>query len=1349
MATTTWTQDAGMTSPTEADNVENFSEAAEASKDAAAASAASAAGSATSASGSETTASTKATESAASAAASNVSAAASEVSNVAAGVAKVAAETAETNAETAQTASETAKIASEAAKVAAETAETNAEASETAALSSKNAAATSAATASTKATESATSATASEVSNVAAGVAKVAAEAAETNAETAQAAAETAKTGAETAKTAAETAQTASETAKTASETAKTASETAKTAAETAETNAGASEAAALSSKNAAATSAGTASTKATESAASATASEASKVASVAAQAAAETAETNAETAQTASETAKTASEAAKVAAETAETNAATSASTATTQAGISTTKAGEASTSATSAAASATSASASKDAALAALDSFDDRYLGQKTADPTVDNDGDALVSGSLYFNTTTDSMMVYEGSAWVAAYASLSGALLAASNLSDVADAAASRTNLGLVIGTNVQAYSAVLAATTASYTAAEETKLAGIEASADVTDTVNVVAALTAGANITIAADGTIAGSASYAHPNHSGEVTSTGDGATVISDNVVDEANLKVSNSPTNGYFLSAQSGNSGGLTWATVPAGYTDADAIAAFTAGTNISIAANGTISSTDTNTTYSVGDGGLTQKNFTTTLKSKLDGIEASATADQTAAQLLTAIKTVDGSGSGLDADLLDGISSASFLRSDATDDASGIYTFSNATTAVKLDMTGQTGANGYNYFLRAQNDGGVRAVHFVNGSTRTADGGGHCYTIRNDGGPFKLGNSSYATLLIGSGDLTYNANEVWHAGNDGSGSGLDADLLDGVQASSFLRSDADDSFSGGLVSTSRDEGIFGTYDSTKTDHIWSMGTAYKNHASGTNFGNLYGIAYKHTNNSTGGTMAGGHQMVWVTNGTPQAALGNDGVWANGSFTADSTTDEKFILTGSSSPYIRFREGTTDKAYIQWNTDGYLMFRNQESGNFRFRPNATTQAVRLSLEASDGDVYGAVYANHDNQIGFLDDQNEWAYRFTRDTSHAWNINGSSKLTLTTDTLKLDCGTSSTLDVVCDDAGLALIRARGDAQGTGAIEVGQNTTHGGGMYYNGDNSPSFASGETADTIGFYRMSAGTRTEVFSYPHGSSNVTFNGNVIAPDLYVSDKVTHNGDTDTYMQFGDDTITLATGGSSELIVTTTGVRLGDSGNGYFQPVSGNYGSIQIDGGNHGGWEGYSIGGRMVFMHDNSNTCGIYNDIDNEWFFQGIRNAATTMYYNGAGKIQTSNTGCTITGDLNSTSDIRYKKNIETIDSALEKVQSLRGVTFDWDNDAFKEDENSKKPNFTERSTGVIAQDVEKVLPEAVHENEDGMKNVAYGNMVGLLIEAIKEQQVQIDGLKAQLNS
>ena len=70
------------------------------------------------------------------------------------------------------------------------------------------------------------------------------------------------------------------------------------------------------------------------------------------------------------------------------------------------------------------------------------------------------------------------------------------------------------------------------------AEQSKLAGIAASAN-----------------------------NYTHPNHSGEVTSTADGAQVIADDVVDEANLKISNSPTNGYVLTAQSGASGGLTWA--------------------------------------------------------------------------------------------------------------------------------------------------------------------------------------------------------------------------------------------------------------------------------------------------------------------------------------------------------------------------------------------------------------------------------------------------------------------------------------------------------------------------------------------------------------------------------------------------------------------------------------------------------------------------------------------------------------------------------------------------------------------------------------------------------------
>lgn len=103
--------------------------------------------------------------------------------------------------------------------------------------------------------------------------------------------------------------------------------------------------------------------------------------------------------------------------------------------------------------AASAVLSDASKDdaviaqlAAEAALDTFTDIYLGSKTDNPTVDNDGNPLQVGALYFNSVANEMRVWNGSAWVAAYASSAGYLAAANNLSDLANASTARTNLGL---------------------------------------------------------------------------------------------------------------------------------------------------------------------------------------------------------------------------------------------------------------------------------------------------------------------------------------------------------------------------------------------------------------------------------------------------------------------------------------------------------------------------------------------------------------------------------------------------------------------------------------------------------------------------------------------------------------------------------------------------------------------------------------------------------------------------------------------------------------------------------------------------------------------------------------
>lgn len=89
-----------------------------------------------------------------------------------------------------------------------------------------------------------------------------------------------------------------------------------------------------------------------------------------------------------------------------------------TTQAGIATTKAGEAATSAANASTSETNAAASAASAASSYDAFDDRYLGSKAANPTLDNDGNALLTGALYFNTAANEMRVWTGSAWSASY-------------------------------------------------------------------------------------------------------------------------------------------------------------------------------------------------------------------------------------------------------------------------------------------------------------------------------------------------------------------------------------------------------------------------------------------------------------------------------------------------------------------------------------------------------------------------------------------------------------------------------------------------------------------------------------------------------------------------------------------------------------------------------------------------------------------------------------------------------------------------------------------------------------------------------------------------------------------
>jgi hypothetical protein len=130
---------------------------------------------------------------------------------------------------------------------------------------------------------------------------------------------------------------------------------------------------------------------------------------------------------------------------------------------------------------------------------------------------------------------------------------------------------------------------------------------------------------------------------------------------------------------------------------------------------------------------------------------------------------------------------------------------------------------------------------------------------------------------------------------------------------------------------------------------------------------------------------------------------------------------------------------------------------------------------------------------------------------------------------------------------------------------------------------------------------------------------------------------------------------------------------------------------------------------------------------------------------NTASTTITTGA-LIVTGGVG--VSGALNvggdvvayASSDERLKDNIEVISNPIQKVQQLKGVTWEWN-------ENADELQQSLPNVGVIAQDVEKVLPQLVHDRENGFKGVDYAKLTGLLIEAIKEQQKQIDELKSKL--
>ena len=152
---------------------------------------------------------------------------------------------------------------------------------------------------------------------------------------------------------------------------------------------------------------------------------------------------------------------------------------------------------------------------------------------------------------------------------------------------------------------------------------------------------------------------------------------------------------------------------------------------------------------------------------------------------------------------------------------------------------------------------------------------------------------------------------------------------------------------------------------------------------------------------------------------------------------------------------------------------------------------------------------------------------------------------------------------------------------------------------------------------------------------------------------------------------------------------------------------------------------------------------------------DGDGNWSYLAVKDSYTAFRINDVEKARVITTGFDVTGKIttdgvNETSDIRLKKNVNKLTNALEKVNQLQGVTYEWKNldEILAEGIDSSK--FIDNKNielGFIAQDVEQIVPELINTDEDGFKSVQYSKIVALLNEAIKELSGQNAMLKEEM--
>ena len=688
------------------------------------------------------------------------------------------------------------------------------------------------------------------------------------------------------------------------------------------------------------------------------------------------------------------------------------------------------------------------------------------------------------------------------------------------------------------------------------------------------------------------------------------------------------------------------------------------------------------------------------------------------------------------DGSGSGLDADLLDGIDSGSFVRSDANDTLSAQYSFTTTNNhAIRVGtIRGTAVGSQAGEFIQL-----YERVHIgsPNGWGQAATTGAPTYGLSVYGG---------ANLATATGTVTIGGNTAWHAGNDGSGSGLDADLLDGYQL---------DGATSVATRIFNNKGqAHNTYTNFNT--VMTPGPNYlqggtNGPAAGQWYGFMLGLGSGY-GTSTGSSGHYASQMYY-----PRAAQGNDpylwfrdmesGAWGSWRKVyagyADSAGNAGTLDGIDSSQFLR--SDTSDTMSGELSVSGNIAINGSFGTGYPLAV-SSSQRYMIGMRNTSADANYPWFFHetssgqsalgiHFNAVGdkFLFREDGNAYFNGGVVYHSGN-DGS--------------GSGLDADLLDGDQGENYFRCKGDYPNTDMNTTVQGFWH---VASNASNLPIAYYGHRWD---WDHVKNGQWVfQMYSPTTGSADLWIRQkrNFVVQSWQkvwtsINDGAGSGLDADTVdgLQASQFLRSDASTGTSGTVLS---VGPGSSNNIHVAirhgAGSGDYGAVRFyqGGTNYQTIHGFSTawqGGGLT----NAST-GAINLSGSSGVTFGPWNVPTG-YVDNSG-----NAGFRGNVTAYAYSDIRLKHEIRPIfDDPLSKLMQLRGVRFDWDDEYVKSQHGDEDERWCPKhDVGMIAQEVKEVLPEITVEQDSGYLAIRYEKMIPLLVESIKELKAEVDDLKAQL--